>query len=386
MKDFDILYVDDDRDILQMVGEYLRRAQYRVDVVDNGIDAFEMVKTKGYDLVFTDFKMPEFSGLDLLKGIKGVRPDVEVVIVTGHGTMESAIEAMKVGAYDYLQKPFKLDQLRVLIENLKARRVAAPKKSDAPPAGERFRYGDLIGMSAPMRRIYDAIDAMSDACPNVMIQGESGTGKELTARLIHRFGPRSDGDFVLVNCQGMAEKVQGGSLDDVLVEAVGGTSASVTLFLNEVGDLPAAGQEAMLDFLPDTAGDGSGPLKGRVQRVIASSSRSLSDAVERSEFNEALLAALAGVSLQMPPLRERKEDLCLLIARFLDRFNPPDQPPIAGVSFNALDVLLRYHWPGNVIQLENVIERAVALGVAPLIDVDDLPSEIRTFDEISRIG
>lgn len=389
MNTFDILYVDDDRDILQMVGEYLARAGYHVDVVDNGVDAFEMVKNKDYGLVFTDFKMPEFSGLDLLKGIKGTRPEVDVVIVTGHGTMESAIEAMKLGSYDYLQKPFKLNQLKALIENIQAKRSCP---SDAAPPDSpalRHRYGDLIGLSPAMRSIYDAIDSMLPACPNVVIEGESGTGKELTARVIYQAGERDKTTFVGLNCQGMADKGHNNSHEcrDHLAGVMAGSTA-VTLFLNEVGDLPMAGQQVLLEMIRTGNGAAPGDLQtpSRIRRTIASSCRSLSESVARCEFSGELLDVLAGVSLKMPPLRERKEDICLLITRFLGRFSAHGRPPIAGVSFDALDVLLRYHWPGNIIQLENVIERAVALGVDVVIDVEDLPSEIKTFNEISKIG
>ena len=383
MADFDILYVDDDREILQMVGEYLARAGYSVDVVDNGIEAFDMVQAGDYDIVFTDFKMPEFSGLDLLKAIKGYRPEIDVVIVTGHGTMESAIEAMKVGSYDYLQKPFKLDQLRSLIENLRAQK-ARPAETDADPShGERHQYHSLIGLSPAMRGIYDRIDRMRSEFSNVVIEGESGTGKELTARVIHQTGPCQETAFVSLNCQGMRQKAGGRDLKELLAAALG-QAAEATLFLNEVGDLPLADQEKLLDVMAD--GIGPEPASSRINRCIATSSRSLGDAVSRGEFNKALLKRLSGVTLNTPPLRERREDICLLIPHFLKRFNPPDRRPIGGISFEALDVLLRYHWPGNVIQLENVIERAVALGVEILIHVEDLPSEIRTFNEISKIG
>ena len=386
MKTFDILYVDDDPEILLMVGDYLSRAGYSVDVVDNGLDAFEMVKNKDYGLVFTDFKMPEFSGLDLLKGIKGTRPEVDVVIVTGHGTMESAIEAMKVGSYDYLQKPFKLDQLKTLIENIQAKRSASPEIVQVESTLQRHRYGDLIGLSPSMRNIYDAIDAMRSTCPNVVIEGESGSGKELTARVIHQTGTLDDTEFLSLNCQGMADKDHSRDLQTHLAGVMAGSTA-FTLFLNEVGDLPLAGQQVLLGMLRggNDGAQGDGQTPGRIRRMIASSCRSLTESVARGEFSGELLDLLAGASLKIPPLRERKEDISLLITRFLSRFNASGQRPIAGVSFGALDVLLRYYWPGNVIQLENVIERAVALGVETLIDVEDLPSEIKTFNEISKI-
>jgi DNA-binding NtrC family response regulator len=384
MADFRILYVDDDREILQMVGEYLARAGYAAEVSDKGLDAFERVKKEDFDLVFTDFKMPEFSGLDLLKAIKGYRPEIEVVIVTGHGTMSSAIEAMKIGSYDYLQKPFKLEQLKSIIDNLKARKETRFETAVTDRAEDRHRFHELIGLNPAMQRIYHRIDRMGAQDALVLIEGESGTGKELAARVIHRIATDGGAPFVPVNCQGPSDgRGDAGDRDGLADAVAGAASRHGTLFLNEVGNLPRRTQQSLLALL---GAEGSGHGADPAPRVIATSSRSLPEAVARGQFDSELFQALSQTTLYMPSLRERKEDICLLIAHFLNRFNADGRKPIAGMSFDALDVLLRYHWPGNVIQLENVIERAFALGVETMIEVEDLPSEIKTFNEISKIG
>ena len=194
MEDFEILFVDDDTTILSLVEEYLNAFNYRVSVVDNGLKALELIEEKNFDVVFTDFKMPDINGLELLAVIKEYRPLTEVIIVTGHGTMESAIQAMKYGSYDYIQKPFKLDVLKILIEKIyeekKLKEVNINLKTQLK---ERHIFDQLVGISLKMQEIYEQIDRMSDNSPNVLIQGESGTGKELIADAIHRSSPRAAG-------------------------------------------------------------------------------------------------------------------------------------------------------------------------------------------------
>ncbi len=197
MKEFEILFVDDDRTILSLVEEYLTAFDYRINVVDNGLKALELIKEKDFDVVFTDFKMPDIDGLELLSVIKEYRPATEVIMVTGHGTMESAIQAMKFGSYDYIQKPFKLDILRILIDKIiEAKKFKQENIVLKTRLKERHRYDELVGISLKMREIYEQIDRMSQSSPNVLIQGESGTGKALTAHVIHRSSHRRDKPFV----------------------------------------------------------------------------------------------------------------------------------------------------------------------------------------------
>ncbi len=387
MEDFEILFVDDDTTILSLVEEYLTTFNYRISVVDNGLKALELIKDKDFDVVFTDFKMPDITGLELLAVIKEYRPLTEVIIVTGHGTMESAVQAMKYGSYDYIQKPFKLDVLKILIEKIyEEKKLKQGNIILKSRLKERHRFDQLVGISLKMQEIYEQIDRMSRNSPNVLIQGESGTGKELTAHVIHNNSDRRQNAFVPVNCKsfgkGMTENQTYNHALNLFKTTAGGT-----IFFDEITeinpDTQAEISRAYTDILQTAPGDNK-PVSD--VRLLAATNRDLEESVGREIFDQGLLNCINEVIIQMPPLRERKEDICLLINHFLDRFNTKRDNTVMNISPDTLDVLLRYNWPGNVIQLENVIERAFALKVDLTIELDDLPSEIKTFGEISKIS
>ena len=388
MEDFEILFVDDDTTILSLVEEYLTAFNYRISVVDNGLKALELIKDKDFDVVFTDFKMPDINGLELLAVIKEYRPLTEVIIVTGHGTMESAIQAMKYGSYDYIQKPFKLDVLKILIEKIyEEKKLKQGNIVLKTRLKERHRFDQLVGISLKMQEIYEQIDRMSSSSPNVLIQGESGTGKELTAHVIHRNSDRRQEAFMPVNCKSFGKGIAAEKLHDHTLHLFK-SAAGGTLFFDEITeiamDLQADIGQAYSENILSGTGDGNKPEDG--VRLLAATNKSVEEAVGRGMVSQDFLNCISEVSIQMPPLRERKEDICLLINHFLDKFNAKRQNKVMNVSTDTLDLLLRYNWPGNVIQLENVIERAFALKVDLTIEVDDLPSEIKTFGEISKIS
>ena len=388
MKDFEILFVDDDQTILSLVEEYLTTLNYQISVVNNGLKALELLKGKEFDLVFTDFKMPDINGLELLAMIKDYRPSTEVIIVTGHGTMESAIQAMKYGSYDYIQKPFKLDVLKILIEKVYEEKKL--KQGDVvlkQRLKEKHRYDRLVGISLKMREIYEQIARMSDASPNVLIQGESGAGKELTAHVIHSNSVRKHKPFVPVTCKSFGRGMDGKQLFDH-ARALFDSSASGTLFFDEIAELAPATQAEIRRAFNHSRSQGKAGGKGSSGdvRLLAATNRNLGETAGRQGIEQSFLDCISEVVIQIPPLRERKEDICLLINHFLNKFNRKSENKVMGVSADTLDLLLRYNWPGNVIQLENVIERAFALKVKLTIEVDDLPSEIKTFDEISKIS
>ncbi len=389
MKDFEILFVDDDRDILFIVEKYLSRQGYQVSVIDNGIDALGLVKQRDFDLVFTDFKMPEFDGLELLAAIKEYRPETEVVIVTGYGTMESAVKAMKFGSYDYIQKPFKLDVLKALIErvreekNLRDENVVLKRRIKD---GQRHRYDGIIGISLKMQGVYEIIDRISSSNVFLIIQGESGTGKELVARMIHKKSGRRDRPFIPVNCGSFDASIPESQLFNHIVglfeAAKGGT-----IYLDEITEITPAFQSRLQDVLMEnklTAKDGTQKAEFDV-RVIAASKMDLEEALENGTLKRALFDFLNDVPIKMPPLRERKEDICLLLNHFMYKHNAENPKRIACLSPEAMDILLDYHWPGNVIQLGNVIERAFAMGVDGIITPVDLPPEIKTFGSTARV-
>jgi DNA-binding NtrC family response regulator len=377
-----ILFVDDDRDILAMVERYLNIKGYDVVTVDNGVDAVRAVKKQAIDIVFTDYKMPEFNGLELLVTIKKHRPQTEVIIVTGYGSMESAIQAMKFGSYDYLQKPFKLDHLRLIIDRIvEEKKIADKAQLIRKIARERHQYGDIVGICPKMREIYEIIDTIRLENDTVLIQGESGTGKELTARTIHDKSDRKDAPFTRVNCSGFskgdqtAEKIAS-DFSDALGSINGGT-----LYLDEITSLSQHASERLVGLLSAHDADDVRP------RMIAGTAGEMDEIIAGGAIKNDPFALFDATLIKMPPLRERKEDILLLINHFLyEKSHPSAKTRIYGITPAALNILLKYHWPGNLIQLQNVIERAFAMGVEHAIDTEDLPAEIRTFGTISQMG
>ena len=383
MSETRILFVDDDRDILAMVERYLNIKGYDVVTVDNGPEAVRVVKEQRIDIVFTDYKMPDFNGLELLVTIKKHRPQTEVIIVTGYGSMESAIQAMKFGSYDYLQKPFKLDHLKLIIDRIvEEKKIADKAQLIRKIARDRHQYGNMVGLCPKMREIYEIIDTISIDNLMVLIQGESGAGKELTARTIHANSDRGGLPFVRVNCGGFGKEARTADeivahMTDVLAAVRGGT-----LYLDEIASLSTSLRERLLALLTSRARDDRQP-----PRLIAGTSGDLDDVIASGALKKELMELFEATFIKLPPLRERKEDIPLLINHFLyNHSDPSAKTRIYGITPAAMDILLHYHWPGNLIQLQNVIERASAMGVENVIDVGDLPAEIRTFGTISQMG
>jgi len=382
--DADILFVDDDRAILELVREYLTEVGFRVEVADNGLQALERIKAQPYAIVFTDIKMPDIDGLDLLSAIKEYRPETEVIIVTGHGSMESAIKAMKFGSYDYLQKPFKLNVLKIIIDRiLDAKKLKQEKIVLKTRVKERHRYEGLVGISLKMQEIYDTIDRIRLTGANVLIEGESGTGKELVAHTIHRMSERSRSPFVGVVCKSLSRGATADHSAERVSEMLQSAEAG-TLFLDDVCEMPEPAQVALEERLRERQTAAASDARPG-PRLIASTNRVVKEALAKGVLNKNLHTGLAETFIQMPPLKDRKEDICLLINHFLDQFNAKSSKKVMTVAPEAMDYLLSYNWPGNVIQLENVIERAFALGVELVIHIDDLPAEIKTAGEIARM-
>ncbi len=381
MDDYRILFVDDDKDILMMVEQYLQMQGYDISTVDSGLKALDLIRDQEIHIIFTDYKMPEFNGLELLAAVKQYNPAIEVIIVTGYGSMESAVQAMKFGCYDYLQKPFKLDHLKLIIDRIIEEKKVEDKAALIRKRSRgRYRYEDLIGISAPMQQVYEMIETIAHQTPMVLIQGESGTGKELVARTIHAKSDRRDMPFVPVNCGSIAEGVAA----EEMVGHVTGLMKKVdsgTIYLDEIADLTADLRLAILQAI-----EAEQKNKGLRAHVVAATAKELKDVIDSGALKQDLFDLLNAVVVTMPPLRERREDICLLIHHFIYQICTRQKKRIISISPEALDILMRYHWPGNLIQLQNVIERALALGVDELIGPDELPAEIQTFSEISKIG
>ena len=376
-----ILFVDDDQDILTMVNQYLEMQGYDITTVNSGMKALDLIKDQEIDVVFTDYKMPEFNGLELLAAIKQYKPEIEVIIVTGYGSMESAIQAMKFGSYDYLQKPFKLDHLKLIIDRIIEEKRVKDKAALIRKRGkERHRFEGLIGISPRMQQIYETIETVCRQDVMVLIQGESGTGKEAVARTIHYHSDRLDKPFVPVNCgsivEGVTEEEMGAHVTALMDKVHAGT-----LYLDEIAELAPTLRLSILKALKTEQ-----QKMATQTRVIAATSRELGEVIASGALKKDLFDLLNAVIIRMPPLRERREDICLLINHFIYQACAKQNRRIINVSPDALDILMRYHWPGNLIQLQNVIDRALALGVEDSIQPHDLPAEIQTFSEISKMA
>jgi DNA-binding NtrC family response regulator len=386
MEDFKILFVDDDSAIRSIVDKYLSRAGYNVSLAESGVEALKLLKGKKFDIVFTDFKMPGIDGIELLARIKEYSPEIEVIIVTGHGTLESAVKAMKTGSYDYLQKPFKLDLLKIIIDRIvEEKKIKRENVLLKKRIKERHKYDEMVGINLRMQEIYEIIDRMKSHSPNVLIQGESGTGKELIAHVIHKKSLRKDKPFIPLSCSSFVKKLpETGKLDtfiDLLKPYEGGT-----IFLDEITEIPPAIQSEFLRALKHKPMESGGNKEKNDFdiRIIAATNKDIKENLENGSIERKFFNYLNAVSIIIPPLRDRKEDVSLLIIYFLDKFKSRGTKKILNVSTEAMDYLLKYNWPGNVIQLENVIERSFAFGVDTTIQVKDLPDEIRAFGKIAK--
>ncbi len=394
----EVLFVDDEEEIRLAVHEYLALQGYAVTTVDNGLSALELVKEKEFDVVLTDLKMPKFTGLDLLKAIKEHQPDLEVVILTGYGTIKTAVEALKLGSYDYIQKPIKLDRLGHLVaqicEKTKIKRENFLLKSRLQ---ERYRYDDLIGASPGMQQIYEIIARISENESTVLIQGESGTGKEVVAKVVQKNSSRKDKSFVSLNCGAIVE----GILESELFGHVKGAFTGAikdriglfesanhgTIFLDEISEMPQPLQVKLLRAIQEKRirPVGASQELDVDVRIIAATNRNIRELLDEGRMRKDLFYRLNVISIKIPSLRERKEDIPLLANYFIRKFEKTDRRRTAiRISPEAMYALLDHHWPGNVRELENVIERGFALGQGDTIELSDLPAEIRNEPGLHR--
>ena len=396
METFEILFVDDDRTILNLVEEYLTNEGYNLTCIDSGLGAIELMKHSNFQLVFTDLKMPGLSGIELLRRIKEGRPETEVILITGHGTIESAVKSLKLGCYDFLQKPIKLERLKVLINRIiEQKKLLDENLILKKRLNERYKYDDLIGAHPKMQEIYRIIDRISLNSPTVLIQGESGTGKELLANIIHQNSNRKDKPFIPVNCGAIAEGLLEselfghvkGSFTGAFKDTIGLFRAADggAIFLDEITEIRPYLQVKLLRVIQEKKIRPVGDTKEyKINvRLIAASNRDLDEAMMNGILRKDLFYRLNVVSIKMPSLIEIKDDITLLINHFIKKFNAASKKKIEGVTPETLGVLINYHWPGNVRQLENVIERAFALGVDKTITINDLPPEIRKLSKDS---
>jgi DNA-binding NtrC family response regulator len=387
----EVLFVDDEKEIRLTVEEYLSRQGYAVTSVDNGLAALELVKESAFDVVLTDLKMPKFSGLELLKAIKEHQPDLEVVILTGYGTVKTAVEALKLGGYDYIQKPIKLDRLGHIVGQIcEKRKVQKENRLLKGRLQERYRYDDLIGASPRMQQIYEIIARISGHDSTVLIQGESGTGKEVVAKVIQNNSSRRDKPFVSLNCGAIVEGILEselfghvrGAFTGAVKDRVGlfESANTGTIFLDEISEMPQQLQVKLLRAIQEKQIRPVGASKELDVdvRIIAATNRSTEELLNEGRMRKDLFYRLNVISIKMPLLTERKEDIPLLANYFISKFGGADnRRNKVRISPEAMYALLDHQWPGNVRELENVIERAFALGQGEIIELTDLPAEVR---------
>jgi DNA-binding NtrC family response regulator len=393
------LVVDDDVEMCRMVSDILKEDGYSVVAVHDSLEAAKLISKEEFEVMVTDLKMKGLKGLDLLDEVNKVAPLTPVIIITAFGTIESAIKAMKMGAYDYITKPFKTDELvlavRKALENrlLKKEVVRLRKEVES-----RYGFHQLVGKSPLMQKIYDLIEKISHSASNVLISGESGTGKELVAKAVHYQGLRKEGPFIAVNCAAIPETLleselfgyKKGAFTDarsdkrgLLFEANEGT-----LFLDEITEMPPTLQAKLLRVIEERTvrplGDTSSyPID---VRIISTTNREMSKLIREGRFREDLYYRLKVIDIELPPLRNRKEDIPLIIQHFITKFNQNLKKNISGISEDALKLLLNYGWPGNVRELENVIERAITLTQGEVISPEDLPTPMAHEEDKDSTG
>jgi len=385
-----VLIVDDEKSMRDLLSITLEKEGYDVETAAGGELAIEMLHREMVDAVITDLRMPKVDGLQVLRAAKESSPDIAVIVITAVASTETAVEAMKLGAYDYITKPFKLDEVNLIVRNaLERKRLRDENLYLRRQLETQHRFENIIGKSARIAEVFDTIRKIADSPSTAMITGESGTGKELVARAIHFNSYRRDKPFMSVNCGAIPEGLMEselfghvrGAFTGAVSNKVGLFSAAEggTLFLDEITEIPPLLQVKLLRAIQlreiRRVGD-TKDMKTDV-RLIAASNRDLEGAVQDGILREDLFYRLNVIPIQLPPLRERREDIPLLIAHFLQKFSKELGKDVRGVAPEAMAVLERYHWPGNIRELENVLERAIVLGGADMVGVESLPESVR---------
>jgi two-component system response regulator HydG len=380
-----ILVADDERHIAEGLQMLLADDGYEVDTATDGLTAWEMVKEGGYGVVLADLRMPEIDGLELFARMRKASISAEIIIITGSASVDTAVQAMRDGAYDYLEKPLNIARLKALLPKaIEAHRVKQANRSLQERLTNLTRFGDLIGQSEEMRRIYTTIDAAAPSSASMLIIGESGTGKELVARAIHDKSTRAKGPFVAINCAAFPREIlenelfghEKGAFTGAINEKPGcfEMADGGTLFLDEVAEMEPDIQVKLLRALEQRSFRRLGGKKEiHVDiRVVSATNKNLNKAIDSGELREDLYHRLAVIPLQLPPLRERRGDVRILAEAFLRRFAEENGKPMKGFSPDALEFINSYRWPGNVRELKNALERAVILAHGDIITLPDL--------------
>jgi len=382
----DILVVDDDEVACHLLQEVLKKEGYSVTATTKGKEAVQKGAEKPFDLAIVDIRMPDLDGVEVLKALKQINPETSVIMVTAYGSIDTAIEAIKAGAYDYLAKPFKMEELRITVKRaLEQRRLLQENLYFRQELKAKYKFENIIGISPPMFEVYKTVARVVNSKSTVLIYGESGTGKELIARAIHFNSPRAERPFVTIDCGSIPETLLESELFGHVKGAFTGATSSKkglfeladggTCFLDEVGEVPFPLQTKLLRVLQEHEIRRVGGTEVMLidVRVIGATNRNLETFVREGRFREDLFYRLNVVTITLPPLRERQDDIPLLANHFCRLYSAENQKLISHIAPEAMVLLMSYDWPGNVRELENVIERAIALTKNTVILPEDLP-------------
>jgi DNA-binding NtrC family response regulator len=396
---FTVLIIDDEKNIREGLGEALRMDGYSVELAPDGETGIKIAERGAVDLVITDLRMPGIQGDEVLRHVTSRYPGVPVIMLTGHGTVEDAVGAMRAGAYDFLTKPVNLDHLSLLVKRALDGRLMALKQLELEREIESNRqFSTIVGKSEGMKQVFDLVRRVAPTKANVLVTGESGVGKELVADAIHNLSPRRDRPFVKVHCAALAESLLESELFGHEKGAFTGASARKrgrfelahegTIFLDEIGEINATVQVKILRVLQERKFErvgGEDSVESDV-RIVAATNRDLKAEIEKGSFREDLYYRLNVVNIHVPPLRDRRDDIPLLAASFLREFADENGKQIDGFDAKSRSLLYSYRWPGNVRELRNCIESAVVMAKGSTIESDDLPPSVRSAAEERAIS
>ncbi len=390
-----ILIVDDEEGMRKLLARVLIKHGYDAVIAGSGEEALALVETDTFDLIITDIKMPGMDGLELLNEIKSFDPDLPIIVITAYGTVESAVQALRAGAYDYITKPFETDEIHLTVAKVfEHERLLAENRYLHEQLDGRYNFTGVSGKSVAMQQVFDMASSVAASNANVLITGESGTGKELVARSVHSSSARRDKPFIVLNCAALPENLLESELFGHEKGAFTGAINSKkgrfeladngTLFIDEVGEMSQAAQLKLLRVLQEQEFErvgGSRTIRCNV-RLVAATNRKLEDDVRDGLFREDLYYRLNVVNIHMPPLRERREDIESLARHFVGHYAADTGKKIDDISPRALSCLLAYEWPGNVRELQNVIERAVVLAKGSTLTPLDFPQGLQDDSSI----